>query len=265
MGSHSDRDRRHHRESDRTDRRDRDRDDRRDRDREDKYDRDRKDRHKKDRSSSKRYFQKRNQPVSFSLLTFSHNRHRDRSADKDKHKKKKEKKPSYDDEEPTHSDLRPSLDDLGYSNVNNPFNDINLENKFVWGKKNHRDKKELGLSSNDLRQRERERKREADDELAKLNKRRAEREREIELREEEMARIQRDAELAQMGDWEAKEEEVKRRMSLYIYTHLCEIVSFGTSKTKSRNPNQRRKSQAHRYIGNEPSIGQRTRQGGRRD
>jgi hypothetical protein len=156
---------------------------------------------------SKKKKKKKKKPTCFLYSLLCH-RHRDRSADKDR--KKKEKKPSYDDEEPTHSDLRPSLDDLGYSNVNNPFNDINLENKFVWGKKNHRDKKELGLSSNDLRQRERERKREADDELAKLNKRRAEREREIELREEEMARIQRDAELAQMGDWEAKEEEVKK-------------------------------------------------------
>ncbi|CEP08092.1 hypothetical protein [Parasitella parasitica] len=45
-----------------------------------------------------------------------------------------------------------------------------------------------------------DRKREADEELAKLNKRRAERERELELREEEQTRIQRDAELAAMGD-----------------------------------------------------------------
>jgi phage-related minor tail protein len=102
---------------------------------------------------------------------------------------------------------KPSLEALGYSNVNNPFNDVNLESKFVWGKKKQRDKKQLGLSEAELKRRERDRKKEADEELAKLNKRRAEREREMELREEEQARVQRDAELAQMGDWEAKEEE----------------------------------------------------------
>lgn len=84
---------------------------------------------------------------------------------------------------------------------------MNLESKFVWGKKKQHDKKKLGYSEADLERRERDRKKEAEEELAKLNKRRAEREREIEEREEEQARIQRDAELAQMGDWEAKEEE----------------------------------------------------------
>lgn len=72
---------------------------------------------------------------------------------------------------------------------------MNLESKFVWGKKKQREKKLLGLSEDDLKRRELDRKREADKELAKLNKRRAEREREMELREEQ-ARIQRDAELA---------------------------------------------------------------------
>jgi hypothetical protein len=105
---------------------------------------------------------------------------------------------------------RPTLDQLGYSNVNNPFNDINLESKFVWGKKKQRDRKDFGLSTSELEQRERDRKREADEELAKLNKRRAERELERKEREEEMERKQREAELAQMGDWHAKEEEVSQ-------------------------------------------------------
>ncbi|EPB85122.1 hypothetical protein HMPREF1544_08094 [Mucor circinelloides 1006PhL] len=141
-------------------------------------------------------------------------RHRDDSSDRhrsSKHKKEKKKyKSRYgsDDEEQQRIETgQPSLETLGYSNVNNPFNDVNLESKFVWGKKKQRDKKQLGLSETDLQKRERDRKREADEELAKLNKRRAERERELELREEEQARVQRDAELAAMGDWEAKEEE----------------------------------------------------------
>ncbi|CAO0789326.1 unnamed protein product [Mucor circinelloides] len=141
-------------------------------------------------------------------------RHRDDSSDRhrsSKHKKEKKKYESRygsDDEEQQRIETgQPSLETLGYSNVNNPFNDVNLESKFVWGKKKQRDKKQLGLSETDLQKRERDRKREADEELAKLNKRRAERERELELREEEQARVQRDAELAAMGDWEAKEEE----------------------------------------------------------
>jgi hypothetical protein len=101
----------------------------------------------------------------------------------------------------------PKLNELGYTNVNNPFNDVNLESKFQWAKKKEKDKKS-GLTSTDMKRREVERKRETEEELAKLNKRRAEREIEMELREEERTRMQRDAELAQMGDWKAKEDEV---------------------------------------------------------
>lgn len=153
-------------------------------------------------------------------------RHRDRSSSPDnhrssRHKHKKDKKEKKEkrykskygdddidtDEEAERKRQAQAVEASGYSNVNNPFNDVNLESKFVWGKKKQRDKKALGYSEHDLKRRERDRKREAEEELAKLNKRRAEREREMELREEEQARIQRDAELAQMGDWEAKEEE----------------------------------------------------------
>ncbi|KAF7721123.1 hypothetical protein EC973_005388 [Apophysomyces ossiformis] len=151
----------------------------------------------------------------------------DRRRRRKEKKRKSEKKDRYndvsDDEDnaalPSSSNL--SLETLGYSNVNNPFNDVNLESKFVWTKKKERDRKELGLDSAEIKRRERIRRREADEELAKLNKRRAEREREMQLREEEMARMQRDAELAQMGDWQAKEEEfhleqAKRRAEIRI-------------------------------------------------
>ncbi|KAI8069268.1 mid region of cactin-domain-containing protein [Gongronella butleri] len=158
-------------------------------------------------------------------------RHRSRSRDDErrKHKDKKEKKKKRDrrdhDDRDQDADLvpaaRPSLDQLGYSNVNNPFNDINLESKFVWAKKKERDRQELGLKSSDIKQREEARRREADLELAKLNKRRAERDEERRLREEEMERKQREAELAQMGDWQAKEEDfhleqAKRRAEIRI-------------------------------------------------
>ncbi|KAI8343039.1 mid region of cactin-domain-containing protein [Chlamydoabsidia padenii] len=156
-------------------------------------------------------------------------RHRSESPEerKDRRKKEKKHKKSKKEQEDNNQDdqdipsSRPTLDQLGYSNVNNPFNDINLESKFVWGKKKQRDRKDFGLSAEDMERRERERKREADEELAKLNKRRAQREQERKEREEEMERKQREAELAQMGDWHAKEEEfhleqAKRRAEIRI-------------------------------------------------
>lgn len=168
-------------------------------------------------------------------ILFFKSRHRDRSPSVDedsdyerRHKRKKDKKHKKHKKEKRdhnrHSDSeeedkkiegsnRPTLEQLGYSNVNNPFNDINLESKFVWSKKKEWDKKELGLSESEIKRREKHRKIEADEELAKLNKKRAEREIERKLREEEMDRMQRDAELAQMGDWQAKEEEV----NIYSY------------------------------------------------
>ncbi|KAH8554971.1 mid region of cactin-domain-containing protein [Umbelopsis sp. PMI_123] len=133
---------------------------------------------------------------------------------KDKKKHKKSKKERYheseeedeDDDQRDPTSTRPKLDELGYTNVNNPFNDVNLESKFQWAKKKEKDRK-AGLNAEEMRKRERDRRRETEEELAKLNKRRAEREIEMELREEEKARMQRDAELAQMGDWKAKEDE----------------------------------------------------------
>ncbi|KAI9284531.1 mid region of cactin-domain-containing protein [Umbelopsis sp. AD052] len=141
---------------------------------------------------------------------------RDRKrSKKDKKKHKKSKKERYEEEEEEEEEeedprdptsTRPRLDDLGYTNVNNPFNDVNLESKFQWTKKKEKDRKS-GLNASDMRQREKDRRRDTEEELAKLNKRRAEREIEMELREEEKARMQRDAELAQMGDWRTKEDE----------------------------------------------------------
>ncbi|CAM0142374.1 hypothetical protein VKS41_002132 [Umbelopsis sp. WA50703] len=134
---------------------------------------------------------------------------RDRKRSKKDKKKKKSKRERYSasEEDKSEDDMdNPKLNELGYTNVNNPFNDVNLESKFQWAKKKEKDKKS-GLTSTDMKRREVERKRETEEELAKLNKRRAEREIEMELREEERTRMQRDAELAQMGDWKAKEDE----------------------------------------------------------
>ncbi|OZJ04826.1 hypothetical protein BZG36_02347 [Bifiguratus adelaidae] len=155
-------------------------------------------------------------------------RSRDRSEERSsrKHKDKKSKhrhrtpEPDEDEEEEQMPSFGPSISQLGYSNVNNPFNDVNLEAKFAWGKKQEKEKK-TGLSAKEIARRERERRIETQEELEKLNKRRAEREIERELREEEMARMQREAEAAQMGDWYAREEEfhleqAKRRAEIRI-------------------------------------------------
>ncbi|KAI7852594.1 mid region of cactin-domain-containing protein [Circinella umbellata] len=158
-------------------------------------------------------------------------KHRSESPDVDddrkrrRHKeKKKSKKERYYYEEEEEEEEKPDnsrLEHLGYSNVNNPFNDINLESKFVWSKKKQHDRKKFGKNTEEIRRKEIERKRETEEELAKLNKRRAEREVEMQLREEEAMRMQREAELAQMGDWETKEEEfhleqAKRRAEIRI-------------------------------------------------
>ncbi|KAI9496606.1 mid region of cactin-domain-containing protein [Zychaea mexicana] len=164
-------------------------------------------------------------------------KHRSRSPDDDddrkrrRRKEKKHKKERYrdysddefeDDHDQQQDDSSSSrLQHLGYSNVNNPFNDVNLESKFVWSKKKDSDRKKFGKDREEIRRNEIERRREAEEELAKLNKRRAEREIEMQLREEEAMRMQREAELAQMGDWEAKEEEfhleqAKRRAEIRI-------------------------------------------------
>ncbi|CAJ0641130.1 8028_t:CDS:10 [Entrophospora sp. SA101] len=127
------------------------------------------------------------------------------------HKKHKHKKKSKEHKEhkerKEHKEDKLSLIQLSaYSNVDNPFGDVNLGEKFEWKKKKDRDKK-MGLTPEEIMQRERERQEEAQLELEKLNKRRAEREREQQLREEELARIQRESEAGAMGDLASKEDE----------------------------------------------------------
>ncbi|KAI7868629.1 mid region of cactin-domain-containing protein [Spinellus fusiger] len=182
------------------------------------------------RSRSRQPHSSRHGPDKDNKLRDSHHKeskrkHRLLSPEKSKKRKSKRERTRDEEEDDEEDDdpksSQPSLDALGYSNVNNPFNDVNLESKFIWSKKKDRDRKELGLTPNEVKKRERDRRRETEEELSKLNKRRAEREIEMQLREEEMARMQRDAELAQMGDWQAKEEEfhleqAKRRAEIRI-------------------------------------------------
>lgn len=115
-----------------------------------------------------------------------------------------------------------------YSNSDNPFNDVNLAQKFTWTKKREAEKKK-GISAEDSRRRDDVRKREARVELEKLVQRRNEREREREEREEELVRMQRASEQAQLGDWQAKEEEfhlkqAKKRAEIRIKSNRAKPI-----------------------------------------
>jgi hypothetical protein len=117
-----------------------------------------------------------------------------------------------------------------YSNSDNPFNDANLAQKFTWAKKREVEKKR-GISSAESARRDVARREEAKIELEKLNKKRAEREREREEREEEMLRIQRATEQAQLGDWQAQEEEfhlkqAKRRAEIRIKSNRAKPIDI---------------------------------------
>ena len=93
-----------------------------------------------------------------------------------------------------------------YSTVDNPFNDANLTDAFVWGKKRDKEKK-AGMTAEEAKRKDAERRIEAKEELERLNRRRADREKEMEEREEEANRAARLAESAQMEAWHAKEDD----------------------------------------------------------
>ncbi|KAI7820999.1 mid region of cactin-domain-containing protein [Gamsiella multidivaricata] len=117
-----------------------------------------------------------------------------------------------------------------YSNSDNPFNDVNLAQKFTWAKKREVEKKK-GISAAESARRDIARREEARIELEKLTKKRAEREREREEREEELVRIQRASEQAQLGDWQAQEEEfylkqAKRRAEIRIKSNRAKPIDI---------------------------------------
>lgn len=93
-----------------------------------------------------------------------------------------------------------------YSAVDNPFNDANLTDTFVWGKKREKEKK-AGLTAEEAAMRDAQRRAEAEEELERLNRRRADREAEMQLREDEAMRTARMQESAQMAAWHAKEDD----------------------------------------------------------
>ncbi|PWN51453.1 hypothetical protein IE53DRAFT_378939 [Violaceomyces palustris] len=133
-----------------------------------------------------------------------------------------------------------AADLLMYSAEDNPFNDANLGQKFKWGKKEEKERKQ-GLSRKEAERRDAIRREEAKAELEKLNAKRAEREREAALREEEESRMARLAESAQMAEWVAKEddfhlEQAKRRANIRVRENRAKPIDLLSINLKWADP-----------------------------
>lgn len=134
-----------------------------------------------------------------------------------------------------------------YSAEDNPFHDANLASKFRWGKKEEREKKQ-GLSPAEARARDEQRRRDAQEEIARLNAKRAEREREAAAREEEEARLARLQESAAMSEWVAKEddfylEQSKRRAVIRVRENRAKPIDLLAINLKWADPRGERKGE----------------------
>ncbi|KAF5291323.1 hypothetical protein FQA39_LY03474 [Lamprigera yunnana] len=95
---------------------------------------------------------------------------------------------------------------LHYTNADNPFGDANLLSTFVWTKKMAKEGL-VGVSPEELENRNKYKQEENKRELEKVKKRRLEREQERQNREEEMQMLQRSKEAAQFEEWERQEDK----------------------------------------------------------
>ncbi|CAG8528625.1 3890_t:CDS:10, partial [Acaulospora colombiana] len=153
---------------------------------------------------------------------------RKKSSKKEKEKRKESKHSRKDGE--TLLDKLSYIDLSAYSNADNPFNDTNLGEKFEWTKKKDRERK-LGISPEEAIRREKERREETQAWRLIQEIRRSERERERQLREEELARIQREAENASLGDWASKEDsfhldQSKKRAEIRIKENRAKPIDI---------------------------------------
>lgn len=117
-----------------------------------------------------------------------------------------------------------------YADGHNPFHDANLGERFEWHKKKEKEKR-LGLSAEDIARKDAQRRKEAEEELAKLNKKRADREVERALRDEEEAKSRRLAEDAAMAEWVAREdsfllEQSRRRAGIRLREQRAKAIDF---------------------------------------
>ncbi|KAG0664079.1 hypothetical protein C6P46_001940 [Rhodotorula mucilaginosa] len=127
-----------------------------------------------------------------------------------------------------------------YSAQDNPFHDANLGDKFVWGKKREKERK-MGLTPDEAAKRDRERAWESQQEIERLNQRRAEREKEAILREQEQMQQMRFAESAQMAAWIDKEddfhlEQAKKRAEIRVRERRAKPIDYLALNLKWSQP-----------------------------
>lgn len=96
------------------------------------------------------------------------------------------------------------VNDLGYTNTDNPFGDTKLTENFVWKRKHEQE----GIKdAKVIQQKQKNKMNELRSELEKVKKRRQDREQEKAARDEEMTLMQREKEAALFSNWEKQEDE----------------------------------------------------------
>lgn len=134
------------------------------------------------------------------------------------------------DEEVTAEERARAAEMLMYSAEDNPSNNVGLSSRFRWGKKEEKERK-MGFTPAEAARRDAERRREALEEIARLNAARAQREADQQLRAEEEAQMARLAESAAMSEWVAKEDEFhleqsRRRAAIRIRENRAKPIDL---------------------------------------
>lgn len=130
---------------------------------------------------------------------------RERAERKRRHKERSSRYDDIDDDEEAERRAK-AAETLLYATETDPTQAGAASQTFKWAKKADRERK-MGITPAEARRRDEERRREAEEEIKRLNQKRAEREREQVIREEEEARMARMAESAAMAEWVAKEDD----------------------------------------------------------
>ncbi|KAN0031995.1 hypothetical protein ACTFIV_005868 [Dictyostelium citrinum] len=124
-----------------------------------------------------------------------------RETPEEKRKRRLEKKQRKEENK------KSGLDLSGYSNMTNPFNDVNLQEKFVWKAKRDKMIKD-GMKPSEYDEKfGKKRREEIQQEIEKAKAKREQREKEREIWEEEKERLQRMRDMSNNEELEKKEEE----------------------------------------------------------
>ena len=166
---------------------------------------------------------------------------RETSAERSARKRKKESRAGIGEEEAERRAKAAEV--LLYSSEANPFNDNNIGTQFRWGKKAEKEKK-MGLTPGEAQRRDEQRRKEAQEEIIRLNVKRGEREKEQALREEEESRMARMAESAAMSEWVAKEddfylEQSRKRAVIRVRENRAKPIDLMAINLKWVDPTQK--------------------------